>query len=65
MDVFRFNEAEKKSVLAYPENCQSCGQCFFNCQGHALMIVNNTRGFAMTAYRATNTSKQTVTAPPV
>ena len=23
MDVFRFDEAAKKSVIAYPENCQA------------------------------------------
>lgn len=33
MDVFRFDYDQMKSVMAYPENCQSCGQCYVNCQG--------------------------------
>ena len=36
MDVFRFDENEMKSVIAYPENCQSCGQCFMGCKGRSL-----------------------------
>lgn len=56
MDVFRFNETLKKSVIAYPENCQSCGQCFVNCPGRSLTISNDMYGYAMTAYRATSTA---------
>ncbi len=56
MDVFRFNETLKKSVIAYPENCQSCGQCFVNCPGRSLTISNDMYGYAMTAYRATSTT---------
>lgn len=52
MDVFRFNKEVNKSVIAYPENCQSCGQCFVNCPGHSLTITNDMYGYAMTAYRA-------------
>ncbi len=29
LDVFYFDAAAHKSVLAYPENCQSCGQCYY------------------------------------
>ncbi len=56
MDVFRFNEEAQKSVIAYPENCQSCGQCFVNCPGRALTISNDMYGYATTAYRATSTA---------
>ncbi len=56
MDVFRFDQAARKSVLAYPENCQSCGQCFVNCMGRSLTIVDDMYGYAMTAYRATSTT---------
>lgn len=56
MDVFRFNETLRKSVIAYPENCQSCGQCFVNCPGRSLTISNDMYGYAMTAYRATSTT---------
>lgn len=54
MDVFRFDETAGKSVIAYPENCQSCGQCYLHCQGRSLIIVNNTIGYAITNYRATS-----------
>ncbi|MGD9211766.1 MAG: ferredoxin family protein [Desulfobacteraceae bacterium] len=46
MDVFRFDKVKKKSVIAYPENCQSCGQCYLNCLGHSLIIVNDMFGYA-------------------
>ena len=56
MDVFRFDEAAKKSVIAYPENCQSCGQCYVNCLGRALTIVNDMYGYSINAYRAPTTT---------
>lgn len=56
MDVFRFDKTAKKSVIAYPENCQSCGQCFVNCKGRALTISDNMFGYGMTAYRAVSTT---------
>lgn len=55
MDVFRMDTTARKSVIAYPENCQSCGQCFVNCMGRSLTISNDMYGYAMTAYRATST----------
>jgi NAD-dependent dihydropyrimidine dehydrogenase PreA subunit len=56
MDVFYFDAAAHKSVLAYPENCQSCGQCFVNCKGRALAIANETFGYPITAYRGVTTA---------
>lgn len=52
MDVFRFDEEQNKSVIAYPENCQSCGQCFLGCQGRSLLISYYATGFAVTSARA-------------
>ncbi len=52
MDVFYFNEDAHKSVLAYPENCQSCGQCYLNCEGRSIGISNDTYGYPMTAVRS-------------
>ncbi len=52
MDVLRFDGKEEKSVIAYAENCQSCGQCFVNCPGRSLMIVNDMYSYALTAHRA-------------
>jgi len=51
MDVFYFNAETHKSVIAYPENCQSCGQCFLNCKGRALGISNDMYAFPITAFR--------------
>ena len=56
MDVFYFNYEAHKSVIAYPENCQSCGQCYLNCQGHALGIANEAFGYPLTAARALSTA---------
>jgi NAD-dependent dihydropyrimidine dehydrogenase PreA subunit len=56
MDVFRFDEKENKSVIAYVENCQSCGQCYVNCYGRSLVISNLASGYAITSHRATNTA---------
>lgn len=52
MDVFRFDENKMKSVIAYPENCQSCGQCFIGCQGRSLEISFIQAAYAMAAARA-------------
>ena len=68
MDVFYFNEEAHKSVLAYPENCQSCGQCYLNCKGRSLGISNEMYGYPMTAYRGINsaeTGRLVLTAPGV
>lgn len=51
MDVMKFDAEANKSVIAYPENCQSCGQCYINCLGRSLAIVDNTMGYAINAYR--------------
>lgn len=52
MDVFRFDEGEMKSVIAYPENCQSCGQCFVGCKGRSLEISFVQASYALAAARA-------------
>lgn len=51
MDVFYFNKEKNRSIILYPENCQSCGQCYVNCKGHSLGITNDTYGYPITAYR--------------
>lgn len=56
MDVFYFNEQEGKSVLAYPETCQNCGQCYVNCPTRSLGMSADTFGYIMTAYRCTTTA---------
>lgn len=56
MDVFYFAPEEGKSVLAYPENCQNCGQCCVNCPTRSLGLSNETYGYPLTAYRCTTTA---------
>ena len=51
MDVFYFNEQAHKSVIAYPENCQSCGQCYVNCEGRAIGITNDAFAFPIMPIR--------------
>ncbi len=52
MDVFRFDSANMKSVIAYPENCQSCGQCYMGCQGRSLEMSYYQTSLATAAARA-------------
>ena len=56
LDVFYFDYQAHKSVLAYPENCQSCGQCFLNCKGRSLGISNDQFSFPITAYRGSSSA---------
>lgn len=52
MDVFRFDEDANKSVIAYPENCQSCGQCYMGCMGSSLEMSYYQAYFTAAAARA-------------
>lgn len=58
MDVFYFNDEVHRSVLAYPENCQSCGQCYLNCDSGSLGISNDMYGYAINAVRSLTTAPQ-------
>ncbi|MCI2048826.1 MAG: ferredoxin family protein [Lachnospiraceae bacterium] len=51
MDVFRFDYIKKKSIIAYPENCQSCGQCYLHCLGHSLGFSDESTSYAITSTR--------------
>ena len=52
MDVFYFDEEADKSVMAYPENCQSCAICYLHCAGNALYMSTLQAGYALTGGRA-------------
>lgn len=52
MDVFRFDEEAHKSIIAYPENCASCGQCYVNCFTGSLQLSNHSHLYSVTAMRA-------------
>jgi NAD-dependent dihydropyrimidine dehydrogenase PreA subunit len=53
MDVYRFDAAANKSIIAYPENCQACGMCYYMCQGKSLQISMHSHGFPVMAMSAT------------
>ena len=57
MDVFYFDEGAHKSVLAYPENCQSCGQCYVNCKGRSIGITNECFSYPITAFRGASSAQ--------
>lgn len=56
LDVLYFDGENRKSIIAYPENCQNCGQCYVNCPVGSLGISNETFGYPITAYRCTTTA---------
>ena len=58
MDVFRFNEELNLSVIAFPENCQTCGQCFVNCLGHSLALSGAEWGYPVTGVRGASVQPQ-------
>lgn len=55
MDVFYLDEARMKSVIVYPENCQSCGQCYVGCPSGSLTMVDTAYGYAPVPIRALRT----------
>lgn len=56
LDVFYFDPQARKSVIAYPENCQNCGQCYLYCPTRSIGISNESFGFPVTAYRVPTTA---------
>ena len=65
MDVFYFDEAANKSVMAFPEVCQSCGQCYLHCVGNSLVMSNLQASYMPSGGRAlrTFTSQKELYAP--
>lgn len=51
MDVFRMNEPLRKAVIAYPEQCVTCGQCFLNCPTGSLGMANFQYGYITNSVR--------------
>jgi NAD-dependent dihydropyrimidine dehydrogenase PreA subunit len=60
MDVFYMDEEAQKSVIVYPENCQSCGQCYLNCPTDSLMMVINTYAFGINPTRGLRTFTEVI-----
>jgi len=55
MDVFYYDAQENKSVIVYPENCQSCGQCYLACPADSLIMVDTSYEYAPVPIRALRT----------
>lgn len=60
MDVFYFDESTNRSVIVYPENCQSCAQCYLNCLGDSLTIVDTAFEYSPVPARGLRTFPQFV-----
>lgn len=58
MDVFYFDYDANKSVCLYPENCQSCGQCYLACLGDVIIMLDTAYEFAPTPMRGLRTFAQ-------
>ena len=58
MDVFYYDAKLNKSVIAYPENCQSCGQCYLNCPADSLIIVDTAFEYSTVPMRGLRTFHQ-------
>ena len=55
MDVFYFSEEAGKSVMAFPEACQSCGQCYLHCVGGSLVMGTLQAGYLSAGGRGLRT----------
>lgn len=49
-DVFRLDEQAKKSVIAYPEDCQVCSMCTFYCPTGTIAVTPDKSSKPITAY---------------
>ena len=54
MDVYRFNDEKRKSIIAYPENCQGCGMCYYFCIGGSLQLSLHNHMFPVVPMNATH-----------
>jgi len=54
MDVYRFDEEKHKSIIAYPENCQGCGICYWVCIGESLQLSLHSHAFPVVPMNATS-----------
>jgi NAD-dependent dihydropyrimidine dehydrogenase PreA subunit len=54
MDVYRFDETANKSIIAYPENCQACGMCYYACLGQSLQLTLHSHMFPVVPMSATH-----------
>ncbi|MGV8083840.1 MAG: ferredoxin family protein [Coriobacteriia bacterium] len=51
MDVMYLDTEKKKSVIAYIQNCQTCGQCWLRCPTGSLGFQSEANTFAINACR--------------
>jgi NAD-dependent dihydropyrimidine dehydrogenase PreA subunit len=58
MDVFYPDQASNKSVMTYPENCQSCAQCYLSCPTDSLFLIDTQFEYAPVPMRGLRTFTQ-------
>lgn len=66
--LFMESSVPPRPPSAYPENCQSCGQCYLNCKGRSLGMTNDMCGYPITAFRGVTTAamnRKIITMPGV
>lgn len=51
MDVFRCDYENRKSVIAFVEECQICGQCVMNCPTGSIGLTYEEASRPLTSYR--------------
>lgn len=51
MDVMYYDAEQNKSVIAYVQQCISCGQCWLRCPSGSLGLSSELADFAVTAGR--------------
>lgn len=51
VDVFRFDEETMKSIIAFPEGCQSCGMCYVNCLSDSIAIEGYTLSYSVAGWK--------------
>ena len=51
MDVMWYNADANKSVIAYPQQCITCGQCWLNCPTGSISIQSESTNMATCGMR--------------
>jgi NAD-dependent dihydropyrimidine dehydrogenase PreA subunit len=50
VDVLRFDQAENKAVIKYPEDCQICNLCVIYCPVGAITLTNEKSAQVMVSW---------------
>jgi NAD-dependent dihydropyrimidine dehydrogenase PreA subunit len=50
LDVVRWDEAEKKPIVAYEQDCVWCFTCEINCPAHCINVIPHMTGQPVAPY---------------